>query len=142
MSKLEFRRLRGGSPPESNIRGKLNGKVVFFGVAPNQKNGGKNFGGGKQEGNSLREVWERPALKTLVAENRGVICFGKCVATPESNIRGKLDGKAVFSGLPQTKKTAVRILGTENRRVIRFGNGGATRLKNLFLQKLRGEHGK
>ena len=64
-------------------------------------------------------------MKTFVAENRGVICFGKCVATPESNIRGKLDGKAVFSGLPQTKKTAVRILVAENKRVIRFGKCGS-----------------
>ena len=111
MSKLEFRRLRGGSPPESNIREKLDGKVVFFGVAPNQKNGGKNFGGGKQEDNSLREVWGRPRLKSGVA--------------PESNIRGKLDGKAVFSGLPQIKKTAVRILGAENRGVICFGKCGS-----------------
>ena len=71
LSKLEFRRLRGGSPPESNIRGKLNGKVVFFGVAPNQKNGGKNFGGGKQESNLLREVWGRPALKTCFFKNFG-----------------------------------------------------------------------
>lgn len=60
-----------------------------------------------------------------MAENKRVICFGKFSGVaPESSIREKLDGKAVFSGLPQIKKTAVRILGTENKRVIRFGNGG------------------
>ena len=75
--------------PESNIRGKLDGKVVFFGVAPNQKNGGKNFGGGKQEVNSLREVWGRPALKTLGAENRGVICFGKFTGATPLEKRGR-----------------------------------------------------
>lgn len=70
--------MKSGVALESNIRGKLDGKAVFSGLPQTKKNGGKNFGGGKQEGNSLREVWGRPALKTLVAENRGVICFGKC----------------------------------------------------------------
>ena len=60
-----------GVAPESSIREKLDGKAVFFGVAPNQKNGGKNFGGEKQEGNPLREVWERPALKTCFSKNFG-----------------------------------------------------------------------
>ena len=65
-----LREVQGGDP-ESNIREKLDGKAVFFGVAPNQKNGGKNFGGGKQEGNSLREVCGRPALKTCFSKNFG-----------------------------------------------------------------------
>lgn len=56
----------------------------------------------------------------------------------ESNIRGKLDGKAIFSGLPQIKKTAVRILGAENRRVIRFGKCGATPESNI-REKLDGK---
>ena len=63
--------MKSGVAPESSIRGKLDGKAAFSGVAPNQKNGGKNFGGGKQEGNSLREVWGRPALKTCFSKNFG-----------------------------------------------------------------------
>ena len=57
--------------PESNIRGKLDGNAVFSGLPQTKKNGGKNFGGGKQEGNSLWEVWERPALKTCFSKNFG-----------------------------------------------------------------------
>ena len=48
----------------------------------------------------------------------------KSGVAPESNIREKLDGKAIFSGLPQIKKTAVRILVAENRGVICFGKCG------------------
>ena len=59
--------MKSGVAPESSIRRKLDGKAVFFGVAPNQKNGGKNFGGGKQEGNSLRDGWGATRPKGRVA---------------------------------------------------------------------------
>ena len=87
------------------------------GVAPNQKNGGKNFGSGKQEGNSLWEVWERPALKTCFFKNFGANTGSnplrevhggdlalKGEVAPESNIREKLDVKAVFFGVAPNKK--------------------------------------
>ena len=45
------------------------------------------------------------------AENRGVICFGKFRGRPRSNIREKLDEKAIFSGLPQTKKNGGKNFG-------------------------------
>ena len=59
--------MKSGVAPESSIRRKLDGKAVFFGVAPNQKNGGKNFGGGKREVIRFGKFRGRPRLKSGVA---------------------------------------------------------------------------